>query len=322
MTDRSAKICAIVNPRAGGWRRLSASEVGNSPQDAVLRWLTEPGGYTREQVSVYVLSGAGQGAELARAAIQSGCQIIVAVGGDGTINDVLQGMQLEGGVNGEIGKTGMTATLGLIPMGTANVLARILGLPLHDPAHAARILGAGNTRLIDIGQAGTRWFALVAGIGFDGAATQAVNVKWKRRIGELAYVLAALRLAMRYPRQEIEIVCDGGPAQTFDAYLVLVANGGQYGGGFRLGPSPRLDDGLLDVYVCERRGPLPWSVLRHGIALLNDRFEGAAGVHHLRVLTVRISANAALPVQIDGDSAGDTPLFIEIAPAALRVLVP
>lgn len=317
MTDQSAKICAIVNPRAGGWRRLHASEVGNSPQDAVLRWLTAPGCYAPEQVRVHVLSGAGQGAVLARTAIQSGCQTIVAVGGDGTINDVLQGILPVEGVKGDI-----TTTLGLIPMGTANVLARILGLPLHAPAHAARILCAGHTRLIDVGQAGTRRFALVAGVGFDGAATRAVNVKLKRRIGELAYVLAALRLVMHYPRRAIEIVCDGGQAQTFDAYLVLVANGGQYGGGFRLGPSPRLDDGLLDVYVCLRRGLLSWSVLRHGIALARDRFEGAAGVHHLRVKTIRISADADLPVQIDGDAAGSTPLFIEIAPGALRVLVP
>ncbi len=307
-------VCVIVNPRAGGWRHVKSSAPAAAPAALVTDWLLCHNRYKPDQVQVHLLREAGAGAALARSALDAGCRAIVSVGGDGTFNDVLQGV-MASGLNEAV-------TLGLIPMGTANVLAGVLGLPLDDPRGAARVICAGHTRSIDVGRTQTRWFALAAGIGFDAEATRRVSPYWKRRVGEPAYVVSAAKLALRYPRHAIRLVCDGGPAQAFDAYLVVVANGGQYGGRFRLGANVLLDDGLLDVYVCERSGLLAASVLRHGLALLRNRFEGVAGVRHFQVRDVVIEADTPLAIHLDGDAAGLTPLHVRVVPNALRVCVP
>lgn len=311
---QSGKVCVIVNPRAGGWRHVKPSGSNATPAALVTEWLLCHNRYAPNQVQVHLLREAGAGATLARSALDAGCRVIVSVGGDGTFNDVLQGVMASG--------VGADVTLGLIPMGTANVLAGVLGLPLNDPRGAARVVCAGHMRSIDVGQTQSRWFALAAGIGFDAEATRRVSPRWKRRVGEPAYVAAAAKLVLRYPRHAIRLVCDGGPTQAFDAYLVVVANGGQYGGRFRLGANVLLDDGLLDVYVCERSGLLAVSVLRHGLALLRNRFEGVAGVRHFQVRDVVIEADNPLAVHLDGDAAGLTPLHVRVVPNALRVCVP
>ncbi len=311
---QSGTVCVIVNPRAGGWRHVKPSGPDTTPAALVTEWLLCHNRYAPNQVQIHLLREAGAGASLARAALDRGCRAIVAVGGDGTFNDVLQGV-MASGVSTDV-------TLGLIPMGTANVLAGVLGLPLADPHGAARVVCAGHTRSIDVGQTQSHWFALAAGVGFDAEAARRVSSRWKRRVGEAAYVASAAKLVLRYPRHAIRLVCDDGPVRAFDAYLVVVANGGQYGGRFRLGANVRLDDGLLDVYVCERSGPLALSVLRHGLALLRNRFEGVAGVRHFQVRDVVITSDTPLAVHLDGDAAGATPLHVRVEPNALRVLVP
>ena len=312
--EQNETVCVIVNPRAGGWRHVPISAVSGAFESTVTNWLLCHERCAPGQIQVHLLQEANGGATLARAAIAAGCRTLVAVGGDGTFNDILQGVMASG--------HGDTVTLGLIPMGTANVLAGVLGLPVGDPSGAARIICEAHTRRIDVGQTQSRWFALVAGVGFDAAATQRVNARLKRRVGELAYVAAAFGLALRYPRQPVRLQFDGGPTQTFDAYLVVIANGGQWGGRFRLGADVRPDDGLLDVYVCERRGPLAVSVLRHGLALLQNRFESVAGVQHFQARDIVVDAHLPLPIQLDGDAAGSTPLHVHVVPNALRVFVP
>jgi len=210
----------------------------------------------------------------------------------------------------------------VIPMGTANVLARVLEIPRHDPACAAQIAMTGLEQRIDLGRTDDRWFALVAGIGFDGAVTNAVSRKMKRRIGEWAYVLAAAKVAMRYPRCRINLTLDDREPQEFDAYLVLIANGGQYAGHYRLGPQVSPTDGLLDIFVCTHRRPLVRGMASDAFALVRNRFHTATGVHHFQARHITLTSDKTMPVELDGDPTGQLPLTVHVAPSALRVRVP
>jgi YegS/Rv2252/BmrU family lipid kinase len=306
---RVTRVCAIVNPRSGSWQRSAYAH--RDPVEIVSGWLAPE---DPQSVKVKVMRGAKEGVTLTRQALDEGCDTVVAVGGDGTINDVIQG--LCGNSSQAQGR------LGLIPMGTANVLARILGFPLHDPHAASRIVSEGHTRRIDLGRANGQWFALVAGVGFDGAVTRAINPRWKRRLGRLAYVATAARVAAKYPKARITIQTEVGPPQDYDAFLVLIANGGRYAGNFRLGAQVRLDDGMLDLFVCLRSGPLLPTLVANGYALARSRLDRAVGIVHLRAREVVLSADRALPLQLDGDTVGTTPATISIVPGALEVLVP
>lgn len=301
-------VGAIVNPRAGGWKRLQDPHLLEDRAAAVARWLDPE---QPDRVRVYEMQQAADGQRMAREALDAGCETLVVVGGDGTINDVLQCVA-----------TDDRARLGLIPMGTANVLARVLNIPRNDPARAAQIAVGGLEQRIDLGHTGERWFALVAGIGFDGAVTNAVSRKIKRRIGEWAYVIAAAKVAMRYPRCHVRLTLDDNPPQDFDAYLVLIANGGQYAGHYRLGPEVSTTDGLMDVFVCSRPRPLVRGIASHAFALVRNRFHVAAGVHHFQARNISVSADRPMPVELDGDSTGHLPLSVQVVPAALRVCVP
>ena len=302
------RICAIINPRSGGWKRLPAALQREDRAVVVARWLSPE---APESVRIMVMGGAKEGATLTQVALSEGYETIVAVGGDGTVNDIIQ----------ELGDAAETARLGLIPMGTANVLARVLRLPIRNPAAAAAIVRAGQERRIDLGRCGDQWFALVVGVGFDGAVTLAVDPNWKRRFGRLAYLLASLPIVFRYPVSQITVAPDDEEPVDYKAYLVLIANGGRYAGNYRLADNVLLDDGQFDLFVCHRQGPLIYCLARHALALLGSRLDTASGVTHLRARHVCVTSDRILPVQADGDPIGVTPTVIEVAPARLRILV-
>jgi len=134
--------------------------------------------------------------------------------------------------------------------------------------------------------------------------------------------MAAAQAALHYPRRRLTLTLDDGPPQTFDAYQVLVANGGCYAGRFSLGPDVLPDDGLLDVFVCLRRDPFAVGVADDSLALMQDRLHRSACVRHFRARRIALDADMPMPIEIDGDAAGETPAVIEIVPGALRVLAP
>jgi len=305
------RLAAILNPKAGGWARLQDAQDRQDPAAAVARWLAPE---APESVWTRETRAPGDGARLACEALAQGYETLVAVGGDGTINAIVQGVQSAQAAD--------QVRLGLLPMGTANVLARVLEVPLEDPQAAARIIRAGQERRIDLGRMGERWFVLVAGIGFDGAVTQAVNLGLKERIGEWAYVLAAARAALSFPRCRVTLTLDGATPQEFDAYLVLVANGGRYAGQFLLSPEVSPSDGLLDVFVCLHRRPLARAVAADALALTRGHLDRAPGVRRFRARHIVLETDCPLPVELDGDAAGQTPAIIEVVPNVLRVLVP
>ncbi len=258
----------------------------------------------------------GDGRRLAAEAVREGMEVIVAAGGDGTINEVLNGIADVPG--------GLTRTcLGLVPLGTANVFARELGIPL-DCHRAWRIIQAGRERAVDVlrarlatnSQTTCRHSVQLAGAGLDARATELVDLQWKKRVSYFAYITAALR-ALRERQAPITVEADG---QTFMGELVLIGNGRFYGGPFTVFPAASLEDGLLDVRVFPKANP------RLAIACLFGLCAGRIGSvgrsRDFRVQRLRLSSTSRVPLQLDGECVGDLPAELEVAPRALRVLVP
>ncbi|UCH34141.1 MAG: diacylglycerol kinase family lipid kinase [Armatimonadota bacterium] len=244
--------------------------------------------------------------EAAAAAVARGCDRVVVAGGDGTINSV-------------VGALAYTPTaLGVVPTGMANAFARELGIPLTYDA-ACDIAAAGATRTVDLARAGDRHFALMAGVGFDADVVAHVSLRLKRLIGPGAYVLAGLAGLPRFRPRKLRLSWDEGEMVT-RALMVVAANTAQYTYHWRIAPAARPDDGLLDVVVFGCRRALDPAA--HAVGALTRRHMRHPGVVTWRTRRLRVECESPLPLQIDGDVAGVTPIEMEILPGALKVLAP
>jgi YegS/Rv2252/BmrU family lipid kinase len=251
-------------------------------------------------VTLAPTNGPHDATRLAAEGLRTGHEIIVAAGGDGTINEVVNGMS--------------AGTLGVLPLGTVNVFARELGIPLRLEA-AWALLAEGHPRVVDLGVAGSRRFVQLAGVGFDATAVRMTSWELKKKLGPLAYVVAGIR-TLRGPLPVIEVVVDGQVRARGAA--VLIGNGQRYGGSFRLFPQARLDDGRLDVCVF---GQVTLArVLRYGWGVLRAAHVRQAGVQYFQAAAFECRAN--VPLELDGEDAGDAPVRFSVLPDALRVITP
>ena len=244
-------------------------------------------------------AAAYQAAELA--------EIVVAVGGDGTVADVASGIY------------GSSAVLAIIPAGSTNIAARSLGIPADPVAALALICGSNRLRSIDVGRSDGRSFVHMAGAGFDAALFHATNPTLKRRLGWFAYIPAAVA-ALRLPPSDIRITADGAILEARSP-LVLIANGGSaIAPEYRVYPGIAVDDGWLDVLVFTPSTPAQIAAtLGHASKQQLDR---SPYVRHTRAQVVQIDAVPPLPVQLDGDPRGATPRRFTIVPAGLQVVTP
>lgn len=259
--------------------------------------------------------GPGDARTLALEAVRDGATTLVAAGGDGTVNEVLNGLA--------DAPDGLArARLAVVPLGTVNVFAKELGIPA-DFAGAWRVLEAGRERVIDLPRAtfgGThRWFAQMAGAGLDARALELVRWELKKKIGPLAYVWAGTQAMHRH----LPSVTAEAGARRESGQLVLIGNGRFYGGRYPMFPDARLDDGLLDVALVPR---VNWLILtRLYLALLRGRFREHPRVVHFQAPSVRLCADptaAAEPFQVEGDNVGSLPAEFSVRPSVLRLVVP
>jgi YegS/Rv2252/BmrU family lipid kinase len=258
------------------------------------------------QVDLRPTAGPGDGTRIAREAAAQGYDVVVAAGGDGTINEVVNGL------------AGTSAALAALPVGTANVWAREIGLPLQPRAAAETLLQA-QVRRIDLGCAGGRYFLLMAGVGFDAAVVGEVLPPEKRRLGILAYVLRALGVALRYRGTRVRLQLDGRRAGG-RVLLVVIGNSQLYGGVVKITARAIIDDGLLDV--CIIKGSSLGSAPLRMLSILLRRYNTDPKIEYHRARSVRVESRRGLPVQVDGDHIGRTPMTFEVAPGALRALLP
>jgi YegS/Rv2252/BmrU family lipid kinase len=284
------RVLAIYNPTAGRRRRRKL--------DAVIDALTRSGA----EVTLWATTGRGDAERLAREASAAGFDRLVVAGGDGTINEAINGL------------VDRNLPLAIVPLGTANVLAAELDLP-SDAAALADTVISGATRRVAIGRVNGRAFTMMAGVGFDAYVVTHVSLRLKRAVGKLAYVIETLRQLLRYRPLMYDVIVDGRPYRASSA---IVANGRFYGGRFVCAPEARLESGDFQVCLFGHAGR--WHVIRYALALLTGRLHHLSDITIVPARKVEIAAPPGDPVQGDGDVLARLPATIEIAPASLQLV--
>ncbi|MBS0644243.1 MAG: YegS/Rv2252/BmrU family lipid kinase [Acetobacteraceae bacterium] len=248
----------------------------------------------------------GHARDLAQEAARCGEPMVVAAGGDGTIAEVANGL------------LGSDTRLGVIPLGTANVLAHELALPFAPRAVAAA-LAFGRTRRLWPGQAtigeDKRMFVQMIGVGFDASVVHHVSPPLKRALGKSAYVVQSMREMARYRFPPIRVRIDD---RETEAASVIVSKGRLYGGTFRLAQDTNPSEPGFTVVLFDRGGPL--STALYGAALPLHLLGHAPGVRQMRARQIDFLGNQAVPVQADGDPAGSLPRSITDAPAPIEII--
>jgi len=298
------KAQLIYNPTAGPWD--------------VRRALKRVRSYLRRRgwsVGLQLTKKAGDATTLARAAAQAGYDVVVVAGGDGTINEAVNGL------------VGTRTALGVLPVGTGNMWAKQLGIPtytLTNPLRlreAAAYLAEGSIHRVDVGQANNRYFLCWAGIGLDAQVTTEMEPRKRRtkRLGVLPYVVAAVTVARDFQGVRTRVSLDGDIVRG-RTLLILVSNIQQYIGMLNVAREARMDDGLLDVFVFKGMG-LQYAA-RHLLKIVSRRHLQDPKVVHRQARRIEVWTEWAIPVQVDGDPIGATPITLKVVPRALSVLVP
>jgi len=290
------KVRAILNPRAG----VSAHRVRAAVERGRPGWT---------DYEVRLTRAAGHATELAREAVACGADVVLAVGGDGTVNEVARGL------------LGSRTALGIVPAGSGNGLARALRLPAR-PEQALAELEAGARRAMDVGLLNGRLFLNVAGIGFDATVGHAFHERGKRggRRGLLGYVYLCSRELVSYRPSPLALEVDG-ERFALEPFVLTFANGPQYGSGAVINPGGRLDDGRMEIVTFE--GASVPRLLLAATRLFTGGIERAAGYARRSAAGAVVTAHAPLAVHVDGDPGPPVARVVfELRPRALDVVVP
>jgi len=296
------KTLLIFNPHAG--QRNARREL-----EKALELLTERGW----EVAQRETQGKGDGLRYAQEALSSGYEAVIVAGGDGTVNEVVNGL------------AGSDVALGVLPLGTGNVWAREIGMPFSTPLRPSHLLAGAQTLAegliyaADVGQTGERAFLLWAGVGFDAQVVENLNPRLKRYLGPLAYILFGLSLARNPLATPVTLTIDGEEISR-KVLFIEISNVRLYAAILRLAPEACLDDGLLEITIFKGEG-LP-ALIRHFFKMLICRHLCDPQVERYKGKRVRLTSTSPLPVQLDGDYLGTTPLECTVLPQALRVIVP
>lgn len=265
--------------------------------------------------SIVVTQGPGDAEQAARDAIGQGYDAVLVAGGDGTVNEAVNGLLASGA-------DPLILPLGLIPLGTQNVLAHELGLPSADLEAILAVFQSRKLRKIDVGLAGTRYFLLMAGFGFDAQVVREVLQPMKALIGPAAYAFATVGALATYHSTAIRLRLDGEEVRS-EAFLVVVANAASYAyRQIKLAPFASLDDGWLDICVFERAPMDRVGFATQMMAVLARRHLRDPRVRYYRGKHLILESDPPIQGQLDGDTFGRTPLEISVLPGALSVFVP
>jgi YegS/Rv2252/BmrU family lipid kinase len=291
-TGPSRRLLIIFNP-AAGWRRRRRLA-------PILAQLRAHGC----ALALRETEGPGDAERLAAEVDPAAFDLVVVAGGDGTVNETINGL----------GRSGLP--LAVIPLGTANVLAAEIGLRT-DPATVARCVALGQPRPIALGAANGRRFILMAGAGFDAHVVDEVSVPVKRWLGKGAYVLSMLRQLLVSDFPEYEVRTDN---TVHHAASVIVANARHYGGRFVSAPAASLESDTLQVCLFERGGRL--AAIGYALALVTGRLPEVASYRLIEARRIEVRGRPGEPLQGDGDIIGRLDATIEVLPKALDLVYP
>lgn len=294
------RVCVILNPAARGERaKILEEQLKLIPGSCALKRT----------------SGPGTARCLAAESVAEGYDTVVAAGGDGTVNEVLNGI-------GDAPDGTAQTRLGVLPLGTVNVFAKELGIPLRLEAAMKTIL-RGREALIDLpemqftnnGKTLKRYWVQMAGVGWDARAVELVNWNLKKRIGQFAYIVSCLK-ALKGPIPLIQVSFD---SRTLQAELAILGNGRFYGGRIPIFSKANPRDGLLDVCVFPK---ITWFVLvRYCLGFLSPRLYSSGNETYVQTPTVKFESKDRTPVEIDGETVGCLPAACRVLRQALRVIV-
>jgi diacylglycerol kinase (ATP) len=290
-------IVAIINPISGAGADSHARDrrVALVQQEAARRGLT---------AAIHVTERAGHALDLAKESAAAGAAIVIAWGGDGTLNEAGAGL------------LGSDTALGVVPAGSGNGFAGALGVP-REPRAALAVALDGRTRTIDVGTMAGRPFLNIAGVGFDARVAKHFNRRSAGSRGPWPYIAIGAREGWRYAAVDYQLQLDGDP-HPIRALLIAFANGREYGMGARIAPRAELDDGLLDVTIVEERPVLArfW----HARHLALGTVHLAPRVVMRRIRRASVKAAGAIEFHVDGEpDRAEGWIEVGILPGALKV---
>lgn len=293
------EVVLISNPNAGRGGASRAREVARFCDSLRKRGI---------EVVVLDTSGPNDATRLAERAAKDGVRDVIVSGGDGTINEALQGL------------VGTGARLAVWPRGTANVLARELKLPF-DAEEAAEVIARGVAKPVHVGCATQertgerRYFFLMAGIGLDASIVRRVRPRLKRRVGEAAFWYSGLGHLARWQPVPFKVEIDG---QTLRATFAAIGNAAHYGGNLAITPRAHLNKPEFEICVVDSSSRLHFLYLLSHAIRREGVTEDMRGVQFIRTKRARVTGD--VPVQIDGELIGQLPMTFEIAPSSIEII--
>jgi diacylglycerol kinase (ATP) len=290
------KTCVILNPHAGTVQDVAIVEAAVQRLDgATLRTTEEP----------------GDAQHIARAAAGEGCEFVIAAGGDGTINEVVNGLA----------EHFASVQLGIIPVGTGNDFARSINVPTDIDA-AVDLLLRQQTQTVDVVRVtsdAVRYFINVSAGGFSGLVDEKLTEEMKRTWGPLAYLRSAAEALPDMTNYHTSIVFDDEQEQQIETYNIVIANARYVAGGIPIAPEAQIDDGLVDVLIVPVAS-IPQLALLVPQILLGQHL-GSNLIHVRRARKVRVEAQPGMWFNADGELVGNQPATFEVMPRTLRVVV-
>ena len=294
----TSRVFVVINARSG-----------NASPDLVRKALESQGAEGAVDLQIHEPREGEDISATVRQAVANGFETVVAAGGDGTVSAVANAM------------VGTPSRLGIIPLGTTNVLARELGIPLDLEEACALLCGPSTTATIDAMRVNTTNYFTQIGIGIDAVMIRDTPVEQKRRLGIVAYLWTWATRLIGFQPHRFSISADGQRARP-RALQVLLANSGALGtSGLRWGSDVRVDDGRIEVCILRARTLLDY--LSVGWNVVRGRHRDERNIQYLTARrAVAIHTERPIPVQGDGEVIGETPLEVQVVPGALRVVVP
>jgi YegS/Rv2252/BmrU family lipid kinase len=289
-------VPVIINPAANSTKAAAQLERVRRLQPAPELHLTE---------------GIGHARELAATLAAQGHSIVVAAGGDGTVNEIVNGIAEH---NLRVPDPAKHAALGVLPVGTMNVFAYELGLPGRDLEACWQIITSGTPREIDLWQANDEFFIQLAGVGLDAAIVQETSWELKKRFGPLSYVMSAARVLGR-EAPILEIETPNRP--SLFGSIVLIGNGRHYGGPVPVFRDASNSDGLLDVLILHEQRAL--EVFQFLSALTLTGYSECGDIDYLQLSSFRVTSAQEVPYELDGELGKMTPVEFKAAPFRMKV---
>jgi diacylglycerol kinase (ATP) len=291
------KICVILNPSSGSVRDV----------DTLVEQIAQ-----LSDAEIFLTTKPGSAARFARTAMRKGREIIVAAGGDGTLNEVING----------IGENVGDTRVGLLPLGTGNDFARTIGIPT-DLEAALEVIRSSETRAVDLVRVTSdevRYFVNVSAGGFSGLVDEKLTPEMKKTWGPLAYLRSAAAALPELRAYRTTLAFDNTDSLVLDLYNVVVANGRYVAGGRLIAPEASIDDGLLDIILIQKRSAPELALLAAQVALGTHLSSDAIVFRRAAKLTV--NSKPGMWFNVDGELVGNEPARFEILPRALHFIVP